>query len=163
MCSCPILFHPMDSSPLGTPFPFPIYWTVDSPGKNAGVGCHFLPAAAANPMVPSEGIQNGGKRDTGPRELASYLGITARSGEPRLALCWSAFVTGSYHCVRDNTEWAFCLEGGRAGVCVCVVFLQENLLDTLAPLFALWNTSSQLSEREAVSQAVSSERSLNET
>ena len=109
----------MDSSPLGTPFPFPIYWPVDSPGKNAGAGCHFLPAPAANQMVLSEGIQNGGKQDPGPRQLASYLGITARSGDPGLVPCWSAFVTGSYLCVCDNTEWVFFLEGGE-GRCLCV-------------------------------------------
>ena len=34
--SCPILCDPIDSSPPG----FPLPW--DSPGKNTGVGCHFL-------------------------------------------------------------------------------------------------------------------------
>ena len=33
--SCPTLCHPIDSSPSGS-----IVW--DSPGKNTGVGCHFL-------------------------------------------------------------------------------------------------------------------------
>ena len=34
--SCPNLWDPRDGSPLGVPFP------QDSPGKNTGVGCHFL-------------------------------------------------------------------------------------------------------------------------
>ena len=34
--SCPTLCDPIDSSPPGSPCPW------DSPGKNTGVGCHFL-------------------------------------------------------------------------------------------------------------------------
>ena len=34
--SCPTLCDPIDGSPPGSPVP------VDSPGKNTGVGCHFL-------------------------------------------------------------------------------------------------------------------------
>ena len=34
--SCPTLCDPRDSSPPGSPRPW------DSPGKNTGVGCHFL-------------------------------------------------------------------------------------------------------------------------
>ena len=34
--SCPTLCDPIDGSPRGSPFPW------DSPGKNTGVGCHFL-------------------------------------------------------------------------------------------------------------------------
>ena len=34
--SCPTLCDPMDGSPPGFPRPW------DSPGKNTGVGCHFL-------------------------------------------------------------------------------------------------------------------------
>ena len=34
--SCPILCDPIDGSPLGSSVPW------DSPGKNTGVGCHFL-------------------------------------------------------------------------------------------------------------------------
>ena len=34
--SCPTLCDPIDSSPPGSPHPW------DSPGKNTGVGCHFL-------------------------------------------------------------------------------------------------------------------------
>ena len=34
--SCPTLCHPIDGSPPGSPRPW------DSPGKNTGVGCHFL-------------------------------------------------------------------------------------------------------------------------
>ena len=34
--SCPTLYDPRDSSPPGSPRPW------DSPGKNTGVGCHFL-------------------------------------------------------------------------------------------------------------------------
>ena len=34
--SCPTLCDPIDSSPPGFPRPW------DSPGKNSGVGCHFL-------------------------------------------------------------------------------------------------------------------------
>ena len=34
--SCPTLCNPRDSSPPGSPRPW------DSPGKNTGVGCHFL-------------------------------------------------------------------------------------------------------------------------
>ena len=34
--SCPTLCHPIDGSPPGFPHPW------DSPGKNTGVGCHFL-------------------------------------------------------------------------------------------------------------------------
>ena len=34
--SCPTLCDPRDSSPPGSPYPW------DSPGKNTGVGCHFL-------------------------------------------------------------------------------------------------------------------------
>ena len=34
--SCPILCDPIDGSPPGSPRPW------DSPGKNTGVGCHFL-------------------------------------------------------------------------------------------------------------------------
>ena len=34
--SCPTLCDPIDSSPRGSPRPW------DSPGKNTGVGCHFL-------------------------------------------------------------------------------------------------------------------------
>ena len=34
--SCPTLCNPIDSSPPGSPCPW------DSPGKNTGVGCHFL-------------------------------------------------------------------------------------------------------------------------
>ena len=34
--SCPTLCDPIDGSPPGTPVPW------DSPGKNTGVGCHFL-------------------------------------------------------------------------------------------------------------------------
>ena len=33
---CPTLCHPRDGSPPGSPVPW------DSPGKNTGVGCHFL-------------------------------------------------------------------------------------------------------------------------
>ena len=33
---CPTLCNPIDGSPLGSPCPW------DSPGKNTGVGCHFL-------------------------------------------------------------------------------------------------------------------------
>ena len=33
---CPILCDPIDGSPPGSPIPW------DSPGKNTGVGCHFL-------------------------------------------------------------------------------------------------------------------------
>ena len=33
--SCPTLCDPVDGSPAGSP-------SWDSPGKNAGVGCHFL-------------------------------------------------------------------------------------------------------------------------
>ena len=33
---CPTLCNPIDGSPLGFPYPW------DSPGKNTGVGCHFL-------------------------------------------------------------------------------------------------------------------------
>ena len=35
--SCPTLCDPIDGSPAGSPRPW------DSPGKNTGVGCHFLP------------------------------------------------------------------------------------------------------------------------
>ena len=34
--SCPTLCDPIDGSPPGPPRPW------DSPGKNTGVGCHFL-------------------------------------------------------------------------------------------------------------------------
>ena len=34
--SCPTLCDPVDGSPPGSPIPW------DSPGKNTGVGCHFL-------------------------------------------------------------------------------------------------------------------------
>ena len=34
--SCPTLFDPIDGSPPSSPVP------GDSPGKNTGVGCHFL-------------------------------------------------------------------------------------------------------------------------
>ena len=34
--SCPTLCDPIDGSPPGSPVPW------DSPGKNTGVGCHFL-------------------------------------------------------------------------------------------------------------------------
>ena len=34
--SCPTLCNPIDGSPPGSPNPW------DSPGKNTGVGCHFL-------------------------------------------------------------------------------------------------------------------------
>ena len=34
--SCPTLYNPIDGSPPGPPRPW------DSPGKNTGVGCHFL-------------------------------------------------------------------------------------------------------------------------
>ena len=34
--SCPTLCDPIDGSPPGSPRPW------DSPGKNTGVGCHFL-------------------------------------------------------------------------------------------------------------------------
>ena len=34
--SCPTLCDPIDGSPPGSPRP------RDSPGKNTGVGCHFL-------------------------------------------------------------------------------------------------------------------------
>ena len=34
--SCPTLCGPIDGSPPGSPHPW------DSPGKNTGVGCHFL-------------------------------------------------------------------------------------------------------------------------
>ena len=34
--SCPTLCDPIDGSPPGSPYPW------DSPGKNTGVGCHFL-------------------------------------------------------------------------------------------------------------------------
>ena len=34
--SCPTLCDPIDGSPPGSPRPW------DSPGKNQGVGCHFL-------------------------------------------------------------------------------------------------------------------------
>ena len=34
--SCPTLCDPMDGSPPGSPGPW------ESPGKNTGVGCHFL-------------------------------------------------------------------------------------------------------------------------
>ena len=34
--SCPTLRYPIDGSPPGSPHPW------DSPGKNTGVGCHFL-------------------------------------------------------------------------------------------------------------------------
>ena len=34
--SCPTLCNPIDGSPPGPPHPW------DSPGKNTGVGCHFL-------------------------------------------------------------------------------------------------------------------------
>ena len=34
--SCPTLCNPIDGSPPGSPCPW------DSPGKNTGVGCHFL-------------------------------------------------------------------------------------------------------------------------
>ena len=34
--SCPTLCDPIDGSPPGSPSPW------DSPGKNTGVGCHFL-------------------------------------------------------------------------------------------------------------------------
>ena len=34
--SCPTLCDPIDGSPPGSPNPW------DSPGKNTGVGCHFL-------------------------------------------------------------------------------------------------------------------------
>ena len=34
--SCPTLWDPIDGSPPGSPSPW------DSPGKNTGVGCHFL-------------------------------------------------------------------------------------------------------------------------
>ena len=37
--SCPTLCDPIDGSPPGIPLP-PRPW--DSPGKNSGVGCHFL-------------------------------------------------------------------------------------------------------------------------
>ena len=35
--SCPTLCDPRDGSPPGSPVP-----GIDSPGKNTGVGCHFL-------------------------------------------------------------------------------------------------------------------------
>ena len=39
--SCPTLCDPTDSSPPG--FPIPVLWAHPcSPGKNTGVGCHFL-------------------------------------------------------------------------------------------------------------------------
>ena len=34
--SCPTLCNPNDGNPPGSPHPW------DSPGKNTGVGCHFL-------------------------------------------------------------------------------------------------------------------------
>ena len=43
--SCPTLCDPIDSSPQGSPRPW------DSPGKNAGMGCHFL---LSNMKVKSE-------------------------------------------------------------------------------------------------------------
>ena len=36
--SCPTLCDPIDGSPPGSPVP-----GIHSPGKNTGVGCHFLP------------------------------------------------------------------------------------------------------------------------
>ena len=38
--SCPTLCDPIDGSPPGSPTRLPCPW--DSPGKNTGVGCHFL-------------------------------------------------------------------------------------------------------------------------
>ena len=35
--SCPTLCDPIDGSPPGS-----TWWSWDSPGKNTGVGCHFL-------------------------------------------------------------------------------------------------------------------------
>ena len=38
--SCPTLCDPIDGSPRWKPTRLPHPW--DSPGKNTGVGCHFL-------------------------------------------------------------------------------------------------------------------------
>ena len=50
MQSCPSLCYPMDCSPPGSSCPW------DSPGKNTGVGCHFLlqgifPSQGSNPGI----------------------------------------------------------------------------------------------------------------
>ena len=48
--SCLTLCDPMDCSPPGRPYPW------DSPGKNTGVGCHFL----LQGILPRETINEGG-------------------------------------------------------------------------------------------------------
>ena len=40
--SCPTLCDPIEGSPPATPPPPPHPRPWDSPGKNTGVGCHFL-------------------------------------------------------------------------------------------------------------------------
>ena len=46
--SCPILCNPMDCSPPGSSV------QEDSPGRNTGVGCHFL----LQGIFPTQGIQH---------------------------------------------------------------------------------------------------------
>ena len=48
--SCPILYDPMDSCPPGLLHPW------DSPGKNTGVGCHFL----LQGIFPTQGLDPDG-------------------------------------------------------------------------------------------------------
>ena len=47
---CPTLCNPIDGSPPGSPSPW------DSPGKNTGVGCHFL-LQCMTVKIESEGTQ----------------------------------------------------------------------------------------------------------
>ena len=47
--SCPTLCNPLDCSPPGSSIPW------DSPGKNTGMGCHFL----LQEIFPTQGLNLG--------------------------------------------------------------------------------------------------------
>ena len=63
---CPTLCNPIDGSPPGSPSPW------DSPGKNTGVGCHFL-LQCMTVKSESEVVQCYSGSNVFPRNLRWYI------------------------------------------------------------------------------------------
>ena len=73
--SCLTLCDPIDGSPPGSPYPW------DSPGKNTGVGCHFLHQCV---KVKSERVRV---------SLSAYLCVSWTVAPPSLQLLLSSVAT----------------------------------------------------------------------
>ena len=93
--SCPTLCDPIDSSPLGSPRPW------NSPGKNTGVGCHFLLQCMKVKMKSLNHVGLLATPWTAPYQVPPSMGFSRQSHG------WRSLVPYSPWCGKesDTTEW----------------------------------------------------------